>query len=96
MSSTLFVGSDLGAPAAGTTLENMAVVKQAIQHGADRRGIAQQLAPILDGTIRGHQSAGPLIASQHDLQQIFGRGRGSLRIPKSSMMSKGTLAKAAM
>ena len=51
----MFVGSDLGSPTAGTTLENMAVVKEAIQHGGHRRGVAQQLAPVVDWTIAGHQ-----------------------------------------
>jgi hypothetical protein len=53
----------------------MAVVEQAIQHGADRCRISQQLAPVFDGTIRRNQRASPLVAAHHDFQQIFGRGQ---------------------
>ena len=41
----------------------MAVVKEAIQHGGQRRGVAQQLAPVADWTIAGHQGTDPLVAA---------------------------------
>ena len=63
ISEAVFVGSDLGSPTAGTTLENMAVVKEAIQHGGQHRGVAQQLAPVADWTIAGHQGTDPLVAA---------------------------------
>jgi len=43
----------LGPPAAGTTLEHVAVVQQPVQHGANGRRVAEQFAPVFHGTIRG-------------------------------------------
>jgi len=56
----------------------MPVVQEAVQHRADRGRIIQQFAPVLDGTGGGQQSAGPLVASPNDLQQIFGSDQGQL------------------
>jgi hypothetical protein len=56
----------------------MAVVKEAIQHGGHRRGVAQQLAPVVDWTIAGHQGTDPLVAAHYYFQKIFGRGQGQL------------------
>ena len=41
----------LGAPASRAALEHVAVMQQAIEHGADRGDIAEQLAPVLDRAI---------------------------------------------
>ena len=53
----------------------MPVVEQAVQHGADRRHVSQQLAPVLDGTIGSQQRTGALVASHDNLQQIFSGGQ---------------------
>jgi hypothetical protein len=42
---------ELGSPTAGAALEHVPVMQEAVEHGADRRRIAQQLAPILDRAI---------------------------------------------
>jgi hypothetical protein len=52
----------------------MAVMKQAIEHGAHCGHIAKQLAPVLDRAIGGQQGAAALIAAHDDLQQILGGG----------------------
>jgi hypothetical protein len=66
--------ADFGAPAARTTSEHMAMMQQAVEHGADRGAITEQLAPVLDGPIRGNERAGALVAAHDDLQQFFGGG----------------------
>ena len=42
-----------GSPAARTALEHVAVVQQAIKHGGDGGAVAEQLAPVVHGTIDG-------------------------------------------
>ena len=44
-------GSGLGAPTARAALEQVSVVEQPVEHGADGGGIAEQLAPVLDRTV---------------------------------------------
>ena len=51
------------------------MMKDTIEHGGDRRHIAQEFSPVFDGTVRSEQRAGPLVAAHDDLQQIFGRGQ---------------------
>ena len=43
----------LGAPALGAAFEDVAVMKEAVEHGADRRDIGEEFAPIIDGAIGG-------------------------------------------
>ena len=43
----------------------MAVVEEAVKHGADRSRIAQQLAKVFHRMIRGQHGAGPLAAKIH-------------------------------
>jgi hypothetical protein len=49
------------------------VVEEPIEERGDSGGVAEQLAPVLDGAIRGDQRRG---AAHHDLQKALGRGRG--------------------
>ena len=42
------VGVDLGAPAARSALEDMRVMEQPIEQRGDRRGVTEQLAPVID------------------------------------------------
>jgi len=42
-------GCDLGAPALGSALEDVAVMQQSIQHGSDGGDIGQELAPVSTG-----------------------------------------------
>ena len=65
-----------GAPAAGTALEDVAVMQQSVEHGRDSRSIAEKLAPILDGPVRGEKRADPFVPAHDQLKQVFaGRGR---------------------
>ena len=54
------------------------MMQQPIEQGGDRGGVAKQLAPVFDGTVRGDQRRGTLVAAHDDLQQILGGGRGQL------------------
>ena len=56
----------------------MTMMEEAIEHGGDGGAISQQFAPVVDGSVRGEQSTGALIASHHDLQQFLGGGDGQL------------------
>ena len=53
-------------------------MQHAIEHGADRGDIAQQLSPVFDGAVRCQQRTGALVAAHDDLQQILGRGQRQL------------------
>jgi len=57
-----------GAPTARAALEQVSVVEQAVEHGADGGGIAEQFAPVLDRAVRSQQRAGPFVAAHDDLQ----------------------------
>ena len=53
-------------------------MEQAIEEGGDRRGVAEELAPVIDGAI-GRQQRGRAFVAPHDqFEQIFGRGVGQL------------------
>ena len=52
------------------------MVEQTVEHGGDGGGIAEQRVPVLDGTVRREDGAGPLIAAHDDLEQVLsGVGR---------------------
>ena len=53
-------------------------MEKAIKRGGDGGAISQQLAPVVDGSVRCEQSTGALIAAHHDLQQFLGCGDGPL------------------
>ena len=53
----------------------MGVLEKPVEHGRDRRRIAEQLAPGLDRAVRGQNRAGPLVAPHDDLEQVLGRRR---------------------
>src|SRR5437762_6491042 len=67
-----------GPPTPRSALEHMPMMKYAIEHGRDRCYIAQQLPPVLDGSVRCQQCTDALVAAHDDLQQIFGCGHWQL------------------
>src|SRR5208283_4154600 len=68
--------SGFGSPAAWAALQDVSVVQQAVEHGGNGGAVAEQLAPVLNRTIRGQQCAGAFVATHDDLQQFFsGRQR---------------------
>jgi hypothetical protein len=66
-------------------------MEEPVQHGGHGGGVAEELAPVVDGTVRGDQRRRPLVAPHHDLQEILGGRVGQLRMPRSSTISSGTL-----
>ncbi len=51
-------------------------MEQSIEQRSDGRGVAEELAPVLAGAIRGDQRRSPFVAPHDDLQEILGRGVG--------------------
>ena len=68
-------------PAARAAREDVRVMKQAVEHGGDGRGIAEELPPVLHGTIRSQQGGRPFVPAHNDLQEVFGRGVRQLAHP---------------
>src|SRR6185369_5434244 len=66
--------SRLGAPTARAALENVAVVKQAIEHRTDGGDIAEQFAPIFDRAIGSQERADAFVPAHDNLQQILSGG----------------------
>jgi len=54
--------------AARPTGEDVRVVEQPIEHGGDRRGVAEELAPVLHGPVRGEQRGGALVTAHDDFE----------------------------
>ena len=48
------------------------MVEESIEHGGDGRGVAQQLAPVLDGAVGSEDRARPLVAAHDDFEEVFG------------------------
>src|SRR5438128_12066932 len=67
-----------GAPAPRAALEHMAVVQQAVEHGAHGSRIAQQFAPVFDRAVGGQHGAGPLGAAHDEFAQLLGGGKRPL------------------
>ena len=53
-------------------------MEEAVEHGCNRRHIAQQFSPVFDGAIGSQQRTGPLVAAHDDLQQVLGGGQRQL------------------
>ena len=62
----------------GPQREDVAVLEEPIEHGGDSGRVAEQLAPVLDGTVGGHQRAGALVPAHDDLEEVLGGGGGEL------------------
>ena len=65
---------DFGAPASRSALEDVRVMEEAIEQRGDGGGVAEQLAPVVDGTVRREQRGGAFVAAHDELEQIFGGG----------------------
>src|SRR5438876_836480 len=57
----------LGPPAPRPAFEDMTVVEEAVEHGGDGGTIAEQFSPVLNWTVRSHQSAHAFVAAHDDL-----------------------------
>ena len=69
---------EAGAPAARAAREHVRVMEQSIEEGGDGGSVAEQLAPVLDGTVRGDERRRPLVAPHDDLEQVLRGGRREL------------------
>lgn len=72
----------------------MAVVEEPVEEGGHGGGVSEELAPVVDGAVRGQEGGGALVAPHDHLEEVLGRRVGqSLRMPRSSQMSGGTAAR---
>lgn len=71
-------------------------MEDAIEQGGDRGHIAQQFAPALDGAVGSEQRTGGLVAALMISSRSSAAVSGSLRMPKSSMRSSGTVVSESM
>ena len=53
-------------------------MEQPVEHGGDGGGVAEELAPVVDRTVRGQEGAGALVAAHDQLEQVLGGGVGQL------------------
>src|ERR1019366_8447700 len=67
-----------GAPTSRAALEHVSVVQQAIQHGGDSGAVAQQLSPVVYGSVGRQKCARTFVAAHDDLQQFLGGGQRQL------------------
>ena len=68
----------LGAPTPRPALEHVAVMQQAIEHGADGGNIAEHFAPVVNRAIGSQQCTAAFVAAHDDFQQILGGGMWQL------------------
>ncbi len=66
--------ADSGTPATRAALVYVAVVQKSVEHGGDGGDVAEDLAPVLDWTVRGEERARALVATHDELQQVLCSG----------------------
>ena len=57
-------------------------MEEAIEECRDRGVIAEELAPVVDGPVRGEQRARAFVAPHNELEEILGGGGGKLPHPE--------------
>ena len=53
-------------------------MEQAVEERGDGRGVAEELAPVVDGAVRREDRGGALVASHDELEEVLGGGVGQL------------------
>jgi hypothetical protein len=71
-------------------------MEKAVEHSSDGRAVAEQFSPVLDRAVRRHQCAGAFVRRMTISSNSSAAVGPSLRIPKSSMISRGTVASSSM
>ena len=51
-------------------------MEEAIEEGRHGRGVAEQLPPVVHGTIRREQRGRPFVAAHDELEEVLGGGVG--------------------
>jgi hypothetical protein len=62
--------------------DDLGVMQEPVQDRRGRRNIADQLAPVLQGAVRGHHGGADLVPPHDDLEQVFAGPLGQLLHPK--------------
>jgi hypothetical protein len=78
------LGADPGAPAAMAALEDVAMVEEAASMAATSAASLRDLAPVLDGAVRGEERAGAFVPAHHHLEKVLG-GSGR-KLPHASVV----------
>ncbi len=80
-------------PASRAALDQVRVVEEAVEHGGDGGGVAEQPPPVVDGTVGREQGAGPGVtkgvqpARLLDPRSLLGLGIAMLRRSRAQMPS---------
>ena len=53
-------------------------MQQPVEQRGDGGGVAEQLSPVVDGSIRGEHRGGPLVTTHDQLEQVLGGGMRQL------------------
>ena len=67
-----------GAPALGAAFDDVTIVEKTVKHGGDRRSVAEQLAPVIDGAVGRHDGTGAFVTPHDEFEEILGGGGGQL------------------
>src|SRR5262245_37408911 len=78
----MLIAVQSGAPAAWATGEDVRVMEQSVEEPGDGGGVSEELAPVLDRTIRSDQGGRLLVSAHHELEQILGRRLRELAHPE--------------
>jgi hypothetical protein len=52
-------------------LKDLSLLEETVEDGGGGRHVAKQLAPVLNGTIGGHESGAILVSTNDNLQEAF-------------------------
>jgi hypothetical protein len=58
--------------------DDFGVVEEAVEDGCGAGHVAEELAPIFEGAVAGHDGASGLVASHDDLEEVFAAALGEL------------------
>ena len=67
------------------------MVQQPVEHGSDRRGVPEQFAPVVDGSVGREQRAGPLIPRAFFAASFLMSAALAATSRISRRLSKGTM-----
>ena len=62
---------------------------ESVEQGRDDGGVADELPPVLDQSVRREDRGGPLVAAHDQLEQVLGSPSGIVHMPRSAMRRRG-------
>jgi hypothetical protein len=85
-----------GTPAPLAAIEHVSVMKHASEESGGGCGVAEQLAPVLDGAMRHQDGGGRFVPPHNEFEQILRGDVREWRHAESAMSRSGTAASAEM